>query len=154
MYRRASVSLGASTGLYPSFTLPPICCIVIDSSEFTKVLETVFNHTNGSPIRDADLQQKILDIARRGPELCLVLNQRGNELDIWCIDVRSMKSSQMSLTSQASGLQEWEASQHIQNKSAKVISRVDEPLFWIFAILGVLCWISRFCWYECLLHDI
>jgi hypothetical protein len=87
LYRRASLNLDTSTLYTPSMILPPICCIVIDSSVLTKVLETMFNQSNGKPVRDADLQQKISDIARRGPDLCLVLNQRGNELDIWCIDV-------------------------------------------------------------------
>ena len=67
--------------------LPTICCIVLDSSELTKALETMLNQINGNPIQGADLLQKISHIARESPDLCLVLNQRGNELDIWGIDV-------------------------------------------------------------------
>lgn len=87
LYKRASISLDGSSIPTSSINLPTICCIVLDSSELTKALETMLNQINGNPIRGADMLQKISDIARESPDLCLVLNQRDNELDIWGIDV-------------------------------------------------------------------
>ena len=64
---------------------------MIDSSELTKALETLFNQRNGKAFHDADILEKVSNIARKSPDLCLVLNQRGNELHVWGVDVCLLK---------------------------------------------------------------
>lgn len=87
LYKRISINLDIPSVSPASTALSPILCIVIDSSELTKALETLFNQRNGKSLHDADLLEKVSDIARKSPDLCLVLNQRGNELHVWGVDV-------------------------------------------------------------------
>jgi hypothetical protein len=62
-------------------------CIVIDSTELRKALETVFNRINNETVESSERLEVVTDVARRNPELCLVVSQYGNNLCIWGIDV-------------------------------------------------------------------
>jgi hypothetical protein len=91
LYQRASINMD---GLSETVESPPAktlstLCIIIDSTELTKALETVFNRINGDNVEKSENLEIVSDIARKSPELCLVVNQQGNNLCIWGIDVTS-----------------------------------------------------------------
>ena len=90
LYQRASINMqGPSDTLagLRSAPTPSTFCIVIDSTELTKALETVFNRTNGDSVGVSGKLEVVADIARKSPELCLVVSQRGDNLCIWGINV-------------------------------------------------------------------
>jgi hypothetical protein len=62
-------------------------CIFIDSTELTRALETVFNQMNGTDVHESDQLAKIVQIAQKGPDICLILNQIDDSLCVWGIDV-------------------------------------------------------------------
>ena len=66
---------------------PPAYCILVDSAEVTKALETIFNRTNGVDFASSDYLSKFVEIARKGPEICLVLKPETDSLYVWGIDV-------------------------------------------------------------------
>jgi hypothetical protein len=87
LYKRISINLNIPSISLASKALSPILCLVIDSSELTKALETLSNQRNGNTLQDANILEKVSDIARKSPDLFLVLNQQGNELCVWGVDV-------------------------------------------------------------------
>ena len=87
LYKRISINLNIPSISPASKALSPILCLVIDSSELTKALETLSNQRNGSTLQDANILEKVSDIARKSQDLFLVLNQHGNELCVWGVDV-------------------------------------------------------------------
>lgn len=66
---------------------PSAYCILVDSAEVTKALETIFNRTNGVDFTSSNYLSKFVEIARKGPEICLVLEPQTNSLYVWGIDV-------------------------------------------------------------------
>jgi len=62
-------------------------CILVDSAELTRALETVFNKMNGTDIIASGQLTTIAEIAKKGPEICLILNTLGDHLCVWGIDV-------------------------------------------------------------------
>jgi hypothetical protein len=86
LYQRSSISMNTSEtpGIVPSY---PSFCILVDSAELTRALETVFNRVNGDDIANSDNLVQIADIARKTPEICLLLDQNDDSLRVWGIDV-------------------------------------------------------------------
>jgi len=88
LYQRTSISMinsevhgPISTEHLSSF------CILVDTAELTRALETVFNRLNGTDLATSDRLARIAEIARKSPEICLVLNQIDDSLCVWGIDV-------------------------------------------------------------------
>lgn len=118
LYQRASISMGsAQPDKYePSIPQLSTFCIFVDSTELTRALETVFNRMNGIDVHDSDQLAKIAEIARKGPEICLMLNQVNNSICVWGIDVRIFQYNLDSqLIGTANRLYECEAFKHFQD---------------------------------------
>jgi len=86
LYQRASIPMNTpeTHGIIPSY---PSFCILVDSAELTRVLETVFNRVNSDDITNSDHLVQFADIARKSPEVCLLLDQNDDSLRVWGIDV-------------------------------------------------------------------
>lgn len=86
LHQCASISMNTpeTRGIIPSY---PSFCILVDSAELTRALETVFNKAKGDDIANSDNLVKIADIARKNPEICLLLDQSDDSLRVWGIDV-------------------------------------------------------------------
>jgi hypothetical protein len=88
LYQRASVSMhtpqfdGASTNPHLSHFW-----ILVDNSELTRALETVFNKSDLEKNTISDDLDTISDIARKSPEVCIALDQTDDRLMVWGIDV-------------------------------------------------------------------
>jgi hypothetical protein len=89
LYQRTSISMNAPEMDNPISTgpWPPAYCILVDSAEVTKALETIFNRTNGVDFASSDYLSKFVEIARKGPDICLVLKPETDSLYVWGIDV-------------------------------------------------------------------
>jgi len=61
--------------------------ILVDNSELTRALETVFNKSDYEKHFITDELDAITDVARKNPEVCLALDQTGDQLLVWGIDV-------------------------------------------------------------------
>jgi hypothetical protein len=114
LYQRASVPICPETvdGIRPSINRASALCILIDSTELTKALETLLNRmddNNGST--PAEL---ISGLAREAPDLCLVLNLYGNKLVVWGIDVNPIIFFEQT-NEEASRLQKWQACENIKD---------------------------------------
>jgi hypothetical protein len=96
LYQRSSISMTTSEtpGIIPSY---PSFCILVDSAELTRALETVFNRVNGDDIANSDNLVQIADIARKSPEICLLLDQNDDSLRVWGIDVSHFNRRSISL---------------------------------------------------------
>ena len=66
---------------------PSCFWILVDNSELTRALETVFNKSDHEKYPMADELDTITDLARKSPEVCLALDQTGDRLLVWGIDV-------------------------------------------------------------------
>lgn len=86
LYQRASISMN-TTEANNDIPSNPSFCILVDSAELTRALETVFNRINEADIASSDSLAKLAEIARKSPEICLVLNQNDDSLRVWGIDV-------------------------------------------------------------------
>ena len=89
LYQRASLDMGSSLELVTKLPSQPTIstfCIVVDSTELTKALETVCNRTSNNMEVSKNLEI-VADIARKSPELCLVVNHQGDNLCVWGVDV-------------------------------------------------------------------
>lgn len=106
LYQRASVSMhtlqfdGASTKPHLSHFW-----ILVDNSELTRALETVFNKSDQEKNTISDDLDAISDIARKSPEVCIALDQTDDRLLVWGIDVL-ISSWFFDLTSTAIGLED------------------------------------------------
>ena len=89
LYQRTSISMdnSATHSSIRSNDLLSAFCILIDSAELTRALETIFNRMNGTDTANSDSLAKLAEIARKTPEICLVLNQHDDSLCVWGIDV-------------------------------------------------------------------
>lgn len=89
LYQRASVPIYPDTidSIRPSIHTASALCILIDSTELTKALETLLNRMDGA--NSSTPTDLISGLAREAPDLCLVLNLYGNTLVLWGIDVTS-----------------------------------------------------------------
>lgn len=108
LYQRASISLNITDAIDSGYQLSSesAFCILIDSSELTKALETIFNKMNGCDTENSVIFSKIAEIARKSPEICLILNPLGDSLSVWGIDVMVLLRS-LRLIGEASGLPQW-----------------------------------------------
>ena len=104
LYQRTSISMSDSElhSSIPTEQCLSSFCILIDSAELTRALETIFNRLNGTDIANSDRLARIAEIARKSPEVCLVLNQNDDSLRVWGIDVFFFQ--RISLIDEASGL--------------------------------------------------
>jgi hypothetical protein len=88
LYQRASISMHT-----PQFdgasTIPHLShfWILVDNSELTRALETVFNKSDREKNTISDDLDTISDIARKSPEVCIALDQTDDRLLVWGIDV-------------------------------------------------------------------
>jgi hypothetical protein len=109
LYQRASVSMqspqfdGVSSQPHLSYFW-----ILVDNSELTRALETVFNKSDREKSPVSDELETITDIARKSPEVCLALDQNNDQLFVWGIDVIIHLLFQGN--SVAIGLQNWQTS--------------------------------------------
>jgi len=89
LHQRTSISMNAPEidGQISTARPSPAYCILVDSAEVTKALETIFNRTNGVDFASSDYLSKFVEIAKKGPEICLVLEPQTNALYVWGIDV-------------------------------------------------------------------
>jgi hypothetical protein len=99
LYQRASISIDCfeTNGPLPSSIFTSAYCILVDSTELTRALETVFNRINGTNAAASGDLEKIAEIARKSPEICLILNQRDDKLCVWGFDVLSPSISYLTL---------------------------------------------------------
>ena len=91
LYQRASISmdpLEINGGLHPPASPSTKFCILLDSAELTRALETFFNKANGADVSTSNPSMDLSEIARKNPEICLVLNPNDDSLCIWGVDVR------------------------------------------------------------------
>jgi hypothetical protein len=86
LYQRASISMNP-TDTHSNIPSNPSFCILIDSAELTRALETVFNRIDSADIARSGNLSRIAEIARKDPDICLVLNQTDDSLRVWGIDV-------------------------------------------------------------------
>ena len=88
LYQRTSISM-CNSEVHGSISTEHLSsfCIFVDSAELTRALETVFNRLNDTDIANSDRLERIAEIARKSPEICLVLNQIDDSLCVWGIDV-------------------------------------------------------------------
>jgi hypothetical protein len=115
LYQRASISMDSSQTPIPSNTTLSSFYILVDSAELTRALETVFNKMNTTDTVVSDRLAKVAEIARKSPEICLVLNQHDDSLCVWGIDVNLWLSLKLQLIREASRLQEWQTSRRFQD---------------------------------------
>ena len=88
IYQRASISMHSPQFKDLSSMASPSCFwILVDNSELTRALETVFNKSDHEKYPMADELDTITDLARKSPEVCLALDQTGDRLLVWGIDV-------------------------------------------------------------------
>ncbi len=95
LYQRTSISMSNSElhNSIPTEHFLSLFCIFVDSAELTRALETIFNRLNGTDIANSDRLARITEIARKSPEICLVLNQNDDSLRVWGIDVFSLSKN-------------------------------------------------------------
>jgi hypothetical protein len=94
LYQRTSIKMDNSEDhLSIASTLHTTFCILVSHSELTRALETVFNRMDGTDDSTSHTLDSVAKIAREGPEICLVLNQAGDKLCVWGIQVRFNFSS-------------------------------------------------------------
>ena len=88
LYQRTSISMSNSE-IHSSIWTEPFSsfCVLVDSAELTRALETIFNRLNGTDVANSDRLASIAEIARKSPEICIVLNQIDDSLSVWGIDV-------------------------------------------------------------------
>ena len=127
LYQRASISLDPSkmTENLQTPVYPTMFCILLDSGEVTRALETVFNKMNGTDPAGSSHLSQLADIARKNPEICLVLNPEDDSLCVWGIDVCTLKQNCTSeLIREASGLQKWESAECFQDTRKSFTQRL------------------------------
>jgi hypothetical protein len=96
LYQRASISMDAleiNKSLHQPTAPETRFCILLDSAELTRALETFFNRINGADVSTSTHLLDLGEIARKNPEICLVLNPSDDSLCIWGIDVCDVKVS-------------------------------------------------------------
>ena len=88
LYQRTSISM-SNPEVHSSISTKPFSsfCIFVDSGELTGALETIFNQLTDTDIANSDRLARIAEIARKNPEICIVLNQIDDSLCVWGIDV-------------------------------------------------------------------
>lgn len=90
LFRRASISMNDSEAVGSIPAHRGSFCILVDSADLTRALETVFNRMNGKDDTTSEQLATIAGIARKGPEICLTLNQHDDSLCVWGIDVSTL----------------------------------------------------------------
>lgn len=89
LYQRASIRSNSSDalGVEPSLQNGSAFCVLIDNTELTSALATVFNTVNATDAVVAGILAEVAEIAERSPELCLTLHEQGNTLCVWGVEV-------------------------------------------------------------------
>jgi len=88
LYQRASIKMDSPEDhVSIASTLDTTFCILVSHSELTRALETVFNKMDRTDDSTSHTLDSVAEIAREGPEICLILNQAGDKLCVWGIHV-------------------------------------------------------------------
>jgi hypothetical protein len=91
LYQRTAINLEfPQSEISPRSDIPgPLDVIIIHGADFTKALETVFNQSTEANRNTALCEniEKIVDIARKAPDICLVISPREKRLAVWEINV-------------------------------------------------------------------